>query len=192
MDHADSKECAAEVRIGFEFRNSAKAAFTGIPRPLKTAVRPQKARRWFAWMWQVPVPTLASVAFGALIAYQNVVQIPRLRTALSAQALSGTVLLPPTRGQLRSVSLSADANFFQLSPEVSSPPGRFDKYECDLRSASGETITKIPVPKLDPITGLQLLLPARAFKSGVYQLTIIGITGDKTEELDRYSFRVVR
>jgi hypothetical protein len=189
----DCQQCADEVRLGFEFCNSAKAALREIPRPVEAAVSQQKVIGWFAWMRQAPVPMLAGVAFGALIAYQNVIQIPKLRTALSAQVLPATVLAPAARGKLRSVSVPSDANFFQLSVELSPPPpGSFDRYECDLRSSSGENITKISVPKLDPEANLQLLVPARRFKSGSYQLTVVGIAGNQTEEFDRYSFRVVR
>ena len=188
-------ECAEEIRLTSAFLENGRAVLEDGWTP-GAASRRMEWRDWFARMRPaVWVPAAACLALMTFTGYQNAVVIPGLRSTVAessaAQVLPSVVLLPPSRGEVPSIAVPRGARFFELSLEVISA-GRFDRYECALRSASGRTVLSIPVPAPDASGSLNLLIPAAEFGPGGYEAVLSGAGAAGTQEVGRYGFRVNR
>lgn len=185
-------ECAADVRLGFQFGDAAKAVFGEDPQLVYGREKVSK-HRWLAWMRPLPLAQAACVALVALIGYQNLVSIPQLRSAATAvpepEVVPSVVLAPSSRGVAPAVMVPAGAHSFHLALDVR-PVSHFEKYGCELRSSSGASLWKVPIGTLDPEVGIHLSVPAKALLPGSYEAVVFGIGTGETTELDHYRFDV--
>jgi len=137
----------------------------------------------------------ACLALVAVIGYQNLVTIPRLRSSPASmsepEVVLSAVLAPSSRGEGPAVSVPAGAHTFHLQLDLR-PVSQFEKYVCELRSNSGASLWKVPVDTLDPVAGLHLLVPATAFPSGSYEAVLLGTGNGKNIEIDHYRFDIRR
>lgn len=189
-------ECAEDVRLGFQFSENAKAVFRQEPTQVREPARPARRTDWFAWIRPaVLAPMAAGLAIATFSGYQNMVQIPALRTRVEQlqrpQVLSTMVLAPSSRSSVPAIAISPDAQFFQLSLAIG-PVAPAQRYQCDLRSASRKLIATVPVSKLDPDGNLTLLVPTAGLSDGYYDAVLVGLTGGTSTELDHYRFAVRR
>src|SRR5207253_156009 len=77
-------ECAEDVRLGFQFRENAKAVFRHEPLQEYKSAPARKSRDWFAWMRPMMLaPMAAGLAVAAFSAYENMLQIPALRARVA-------------------------------------------------------------------------------------------------------------
>jgi hypothetical protein len=186
-------ECAQEVRLGFQFGENVKAEFRREARALGHAARRTRRAVWFAWLWPAGLAPAAACFALAVLAYQNLLEIPPLRARAGRLerpvALATTVLASASRGSLRSIAVSKSEPFFQLSLEIGElrPAGR---YECALQDGSGKTIWTLPITGLNPGSNLNILIPATGVPTGSYDVLLLGITGRDAESLEHYRFAV--
>jgi hypothetical protein len=189
-------ECAEDVRLAFQFSENAKAVFRQEPRRIREPAPVPARNSWLAWFRPaVLVPVAAGLAIAMFSGYQNLVQIPALRTRVgqlqTPQVLSTMVLAPSSRSSVPSIAISPDAQFFQLSLAIGAvAPAQ--RYQCDLRSASRKLIATVPVPKLDPEGNLTMLIPTAGFSDGYYDAVLVGLNGGTVTELDHYRFALRR
>jgi hypothetical protein len=189
-------ECAESVRVGFQFGESARIVFGQDAGPVAVPAYRGRLRDWFAMTRLVMLaPTAVCTAILAFSGYQNTVQIPALRAQVEQlarpQVLSSALLAPSSRGSVQSITISPTAHFFQLSLAVGGIAPA-ERYECELRADSGKSITRLPIPKLDPDANLQLLIPTADLSDGDYEAVLSGITGGTPGELEQYRFAVSR
>lgn len=188
-------ECAADVRLAYQFRHTAKAVFAENPRPVQK--HEATFRRWFSldWMSTVPLAPVACLALFTVVAYQNVVTIPRLQSAPSGtsqpEVVASAVLAPSSRGVVPAIFVPAGARFFHLTLDVR-PVNQFENYFCELRTRSGAALWRLPISTLDPTTGLALSVPTKTVSPGSYDAVLAGIAHGKTTEIDHYRFDVRR
>jgi hypothetical protein len=200
MHYFGCLECAEEVRLGFQFRETAIAVFSEDAQPARQAARPARRSAWLSWFaWAEPmrlVPVTACLAVALFSGYQNVVEMPALRARMSQlekpQVLPATlVLAPSSRASVRSIAVPPAARFFPLLLATGALPPA-ERYQCDLRSESGKTIWMVPVPTLDADATLNLLIPTSGVPAGYYDAVLLGRTGNATTELEHYHFAVRR
>jgi hypothetical protein len=188
-------DCAADVRLGFQFRDNAKAVFSEDPQPAYGPEKPSKRPAWFEWMRPLLLTQAACLALTAVIGYQNLISIPQLRSSPGAkpepEVVPSVVLAPSSRGTAPAVVVPPGVHSFHLALDLR-PVGHFEKYSCELRSSSGATLWNAPITVLDPDAGLHLLVPAKAFLPGSYDAVVLGIGNGRTTEIDHYRFDVRR
>src|SRR5690242_16678526 len=182
----DCPECAEDVRVGFEFGESARGIFRECPPPKPAPARARRESVWVAWFRSAAmVPVAACFAMAVFIGYQNTVLIPGLRLSASnsaPEALASAVLVPAARGELRTVAVPANARFFQLSL-VLDPSKRYERYDCELRSTSGKSFGRVPVAAVDAENTLNLLIPTRTLSAGTYEVALLRVASGATREV---------
>jgi anti-sigma factor RsiW len=190
-------ECAENVRLGFQFSENAKAAFREERvLPVAESAWWTRLRAWFASMQpRLLVPIGACIAVAAFSGYQNSVQIPDLRVRIGQlerpQVLASTLLAPSSRSTPPSIAVPSGAQFVQLSLATGAiAPAA--QYQCELRQASGKSVTILPVPTLDPDAILNLLIPVSSLSPGDYEATLSGVTGGIVTPLEHYRFTLNR
>ena len=189
-------ECAEQVRLGREFADNAAAVFAEESLPVTAPIRKQARRDWLAWLRPLNLAQAAAgVAVLAVIGYQNAIVIPQLRSAATsataAEVVPSAVLVPSARGASRTISIPPGVRFFHLALDLGPVP-TVEQYACDLRSASGKSILRVPVDSVDPVAGLHLVVPANGFSSGTYDAVLLGTSGGTATELAHYRFDVRR
>jgi anti-sigma factor RsiW len=188
-------ECAEEVRLGFQFAESAKTVFREEPPCNRPARAPTRQNR-FAWLgFATLTPLAASLAMATLVCYQNVIQIPALRAHVeqlqTPRELASIMLAPSSRSAVPKISVPSAARFFQLSLATGAV-ARAESYKCDLRSDLGKSIATISIAKLDPDSNLTLLIPTAGLSNGSYEAVLVALTGGNSRELEHYRFSFLR
>ena len=193
----ECQECAESVRLGFQFSENAKVVFRDEgARPVSEADWWSRLRSWFASIQpRMLVPVGACIAVAAFSGYQNAVQIPDLRARMGQlerpQVLSPTLLAPSSRSTPPSVAVPPGAQFVQLSLATGAVAPA-NRYQCELRTAAGKSVTVLSVPALDPDANLNLLIPAGSLSSGDYEAILSGVTGGTITPLEHYRFTLRR
>jgi len=189
-------ECAESVRSGFQFGESAKNAFAQDARLASEPVWWNRIHSWLAWIQpRMLVPVSACIALAAFSGYQNGVQIPALRSQINQleqpQVLATALLAPSSRSTPPSIVIPSGSRFVQLSL-ATTVVTQAQRYQCDLRTSSGKSVTTIFVPVLDPDATLNLLVPVDAISAGDYEVILSALNGDSRVQLERYRFVFVR
>jgi len=179
-------ECAAEVEAGAVFVANARAVLS------EEAGRHAPVHRW--WMeWRRPAwafAILAALLF--LVAYQELLRIPRLRREMASlaapRAYPAFVLRPVARGDEQMLEVPSSASLVGLALDV--PPGAaYRSFECQLLGGSPLSIA-VPAPA-SPGAPLNVLIPAAHLQPGGYTLILRGQTGNsKAVELGRFRFTI--
>jgi hypothetical protein len=191
-------ECAREVGAGATFIDAAREVLASdevAVRAPRTARR--EARGRFA-LWLRPafaVPALAALLL--VVAYQNLVVMPRMRTAISQTNAPQT---------LSWFSLMAQNSRGGTQHEISVPRGRsfslfvdvplesqFASYACDLENESGTLVHSWTASSEETGKAMQVLIPPSLAKPGKYVLVVRGLrepeeAGTSKVEVARYPF----
>ena len=190
----ECESCGEDVRLGFEFRESATAIFQGQPLPAPRISPAAPPKRWFSWLNPVSMaPVAASLALAMWGGYQGFVEMPALRARVQElnqpQAFQSTSVVPPSsRGEVPSVSrLGGPFMALTLGIGVVPPAG---KYECQVRSGSGAIRYRIQVPKLESDANLTLMIPSAGIDPGRYDAVLLAVSGQASAEIDHYPFVV--
>ncbi len=173
-------ECAADVEAGAILAANVRAVFREEENRVRTAEGPSV--RWFDWRW-------AAVALSGLlllVAYQELVRIPRIRSETAAlrrpQTFATVFLKPVARSGEQVVQVARGAPLVALSFDV--PPGAAgNSFECRL-SEAGRVRWTVQAPPPGPGEPINVLIPAQAVAPGEYTLTLSG----SGRELARFEF----
>jgi len=189
-------ECAESAHAGFQFGESAKTAFE---RQAVLGSEPTWWSRVRSWLASIQptmlVPLTACVALAAFSGFQNGVQIPALRSQINQlekpQVLATALLMPSSRSTPPSIVIPPGSRFVQLSlaGTLTTPAPR---YQCDLRTSSGKSVTRLFVPALDSDSTLNLLVPVNNISAGDYEVILSAINEDSQVQLEHYRFAFVR
>ncbi|HEY3838606.1 MAG TPA: anti-sigma factor [Bryobacteraceae bacterium] len=189
-------ECADEVRLGFDFAESARIVFQEKAQAPRQPLPRNRLRDWLDSLRPlVLVPATACFMIGAFSVYQNVQLIPALRSRVETleapRVLASTVLAPASRSAIPTIVIPAGAPFFQLTLAIAARQPA-DSYQCELRNAADHVIASMPVSRLDPEANLDLLLPTAKLSDGQYEIVLSGVTQGTSTRLEDYHFAVSR
>ncbi|HYM61983.1 MAG TPA: hypothetical protein VEZ11_13955 [Thermoanaerobaculia bacterium] len=173
-------ECADDVRDGRVLLDSGRAVARENARPARSA--PQV---WWAMA--------ASLAFVAMIGYQNLVTIPRLHTerdaAMAPHVLHSLSFLTAGSRGVESQIVAAGDQPFTLDFDIP-PQQAFASYRCAVRDSGGSTRFNVILSASDAKTTVQLLIPGGVLSGGEYQLVIEGVSSSRRVEIAQYPFSI--
>lgn len=188
------QDCAEEVRIGTTLMENLHEAVRNAP--VASAAVPARARRSFQFSWLAPAFAAAAVVLLAVVGYQALVVIPRLRREVSVvapQALTSVSLMSSVSrgGSLPLVKVGPNEPF-GLYLDIPPQPG-IRAFQCKVLSDSKiEFIVRIPEKQASDT--VHLLVPGGKLAAGHYDLVVSGVSGEASSdvgpEVVRYSFQV--
>lgn len=185
----DCEECANDIRMTSLFVDTTKKVLA-----TDRAQAPRSRSKWWSSQWQpARYAIAASVAFLALILYQNLVTIPKLRSSSAPQALAFFSLADlGARGSVQAAINPVHGKPFILLLDIPPHPN-MSEYRCQVLSPNGSQVLSIDVSEAAAKKTVPLLIPASALTGGNYFFTISGRSSDGTSftELERYPFQVM-
>jgi len=202
-EHAfDCPKCALDLRAGSAFVAEAKIQLPGMimtsAEPAK-AGKPDKKMSFWQALWQ---PAFAAPAFAALLlvlAYQNTITFPALRTAAyQPRVVPVAPLRSATRGGEHPTLTADRAHGLVLPIELSNEPGMAPavSYLFDLRDPQGKIAWSGAAPATAESTGseleLSLVIPGKMLESGAYTLAVTSVDGHgERTPIGQYDFDIV-
>jgi hypothetical protein len=170
----DCQECAVDVRATAAFLDAAK-------RELRRSRQPTPAPRaskklWFDFLWR---PAFAAPAFAFLLlvmAYQNVVVLPRYvgETAKNPEILTSLSLIGGnSRGAVVPSATLAKGQPLLISLDIPTAQ-RFSSYSCALIAPSGAVVWRLPVSPTQAQDTLAIRVPSGYLGQGEYRLVVQG------------------
>jgi len=181
-------QCAEEVKATARFIDSCRSVLTD-PAVGAGLSSPRPARRlWFA-------PSTAAILTGALAAtlalvvYQNVVTIPKLRNATAPQALKSVSLAASnSRGTGLTITVPREQPYLMY---VDIPPGPYDGYDLTFVANDGRSIKTATIPAALTHEAVPLMMSAGRLTPGEYTLVVSGrprVAGEASVDVARFSF----
>jgi hypothetical protein len=166
----DCEECAKDVRLTALFVDTAKRVIAAdiADKPQHTVQRSSSGWRpaWYA--------VAASIALLAVILYQNVVTIPKLRSFAAPQALEYfSIAGMGSRGAGQIVVTPSHERPFILLADIPSHEN-IDQYRCEILNADGKAVLSIGVSEALARKTVPLLIPASTLSPGAYSFAISG------------------
>jgi hypothetical protein len=183
----DCEECARDLRLTSLFMDTSKKVMTAdlaTTRQIKPA-----ASRWQPAWYAVA----ASIALLAVILYQNVVTIPKLRSFAAPQALEFfSITNLGSRSSAQTVLTPIHQKPFILLLDVP-PHENIYEYRCEISGANGDKVVSIDVSEVLAKKTVPLLIPASALSPGNYTLAISGRSKQEASytQLEKYPFQVM-
>lgn len=187
----ECEECAADLRATAAFLDGAKMELrrSRAARPARAAAK----KPWFEFLWR---PAVAAPAFALLllvIAYQNVVILPRFGGA-SAQSEKPEILssLSLIGGNSRGGALPAVAiargQPLLLSLDIPAAE-RFSGYACVLVAPSGAVVWSLPVSADQAKDTVAIRVPSGVLEPGNYRLLVQGLANAGGSPVDLANYR---
>jgi len=189
----DCQECALDLRTTAAFLEAAKKELrhSRVARPAPAA--PKKS--WFEFSWRPAFAAPALALLLLIIAYQNVVVLPRF-SGDTAQLKGPEILtsLSLIGGNSRganapSVKLTRGQPLL-LSVDIPATE-RFSSYTCDLVAPSGAVVWRLPVSSDQAKDTVAIRVPAGSLAPGDYRLVVQGRAnpaGAESTEIASYRF----
>jgi hypothetical protein len=134
----------------------------------------------------------ASIALLAVILYQNVVTIPKLRSFAAPQALEYfSIAGMGSRGTAQTVVTPSHERPFILLADIPSHEN-IDQYRCEILNGDGKTVLSIDVTEALARKTVPLLIPASTLSRGTYSFAISGRTKEDPAftQLEKYPLQV--
>jgi len=185
----DCEECANDLRMTSLFVDTTKKVLA-----VDRTNRPRSTPKWWSGHWHpAPYAIAASVAFLALILYQNTVTIPKLRSSSAPQALAFFSLADMgARSAVQTVITPVPGRPFILLLDIP-PHENIYEYRCQILSPNGSRVLSIDISEALVKKTVPLFIPASVLAQGNYLFTISGRSKDATSftELERYPFHVM-
>jgi hypothetical protein len=168
----DCEECAKDVRLTALFMDTAKRVMAADPGATPHAALKRSSSGWQPAWYAVA----ASIALLAVILYQNVVTIPKLRSFAAPQALEYfSIVGMGSRGSGQTVVTPSHEKPFVLLADIPSH-GNIDQYRCEILNADGKTVLSIDVSEALARKTVPLLIPASTLPAGNYTFAVSGRT----------------
>lgn len=167
--------CAADLKAGVAMAEAMRAELAA--QPAQPACAPgvlDRVQGWLSPVWLVP----ALAACLLLVVYQNVLEVPRLRTELaqanSVEVLNSLALAGGTaRGEGLPRIVVARGKSFLLSVDI--PPGAAaGSYDCTLYSPAGRAAWSVSVTPQQARDAVPLRIPAALMEPGEQTLIVRG------------------
>jgi len=170
-------ECARDVHAASEFVEHSKVVLAESPKPVPEAAAsgPQQAGAWLSWLRPAfAAPVLALLL--AVVAYQNFVAYPNLRSALVRPRVLpwAAVAVGTWGGSNASITISQGAGFLLF---IRIPPdGTYARYTADLYNPSGRLEWSLTIPAHAGQDEWPVQVPGTNRRAGTYKIQVSGIT----------------
>jgi hypothetical protein len=184
----DCEECAKDVRLTALFMDTAKRVMAA---DLGDKPNPTFKRSSSGWQpaWYA---IAASIALLAVVLYQNVVTIPKLRSFSAPQALEYfSIVGMGSRGVGQTVVSPSHERPFILLADIPSHEN-IDQYRCEILNPDGATVLSIDVSEALARKTVPLLIPASTLSPGTYSFAISGRTKEDRAftQLEKYPLQI--
>jgi hypothetical protein len=170
-------ECALDIRAGSEFVESSKVILSQ-PAEAEQVASVRRATRsgWWAWLR----PQFAGAALALLIAvvgYQNLVTLPRLREVLRRpQTVPFAAVAVGTWGSSGpTVTVPKDSGFL-IFVRIPSD-GSYTHYIADLYNSTGRLEYSLTIPAISVQDQWPVLIPGGNHEAGNYRISVRGVAG---------------
>ncbi len=188
----DCPDCATDMRAAALFVEHSKEILAeSLPPAPAQQVVPQHAKPgWFAWLRPAyMVPAFALLL--AVVAYQNLVQLPQLHSATTRpRVLPAISLNLLTYGSNSEPVVVASGQAFLLNVII--PPGaRYSSYQVDLYNPKGKIDSSLPIAAASAGGTWPIQIPGADRESGTYKLAVHGRTAEgESKEVGSSSFEL--
>jgi hypothetical protein len=184
----DCEECARDLRLTSLFMDTSKRVMAA---DLVAEPQPKIKRSSSGWQpaWYA---VAASIALLAVILYQNVVTIPKLRSFAAPQALEYfSIASMGSRGSGQAIVTPSHERPFILLVDIPSHEN-IDQYRCEILDHDGKTVLSIDVSEALARKTVPLLIPASTLSGGNYAFAISGRTKEEPAftQLEKFSLQV--
>lgn len=199
----DCSECALDVKAAAAFVDAGREVLR-TERFEGAAGKVESKSGWFVWLrpaFAVP----AMLILLAVVGYQNLVTLPRLKSegpAGKAQVFNSFPLMGAVRGEGgglgAKVQVQKNETFaldfdFVLTEEAKSRG--FDHYLGQLQDETGRVVLQVAIPAEKAGQEMHLLVPNGVERAGKYSVAVAGDLGakgvwDKANEVSRWNFEV--
>jgi Putative zinc-finger len=186
----DCQDCALDVQATAAFMAAARQEFKThpVPKPGKAA----KGKSFSAAFWPAAAVWSALAASLLLVAYQNLLVFPRLRTEIAE--LRAPEVLPVISlvggnsrgGETPTASVAAEHPFL-VSLDIPTQD-RFTSYSCLLYSPSGTLAWRVEVSPQAARDTVSIRVPSTGKLSGEYTLAVQGNLAGSSVDLAHYKF----
>jgi hypothetical protein len=187
----DCQECALDVRAAAAFVEQSKVVLAEPPAPASVRVPvPAPKPGWLAWLRPAfAVPALAVLL--AVIAYQNLVQVPHLEQAANRPlALPYASLNVSTRGVVKAQVSVAPGGGFNLFLSIPPDPA-YSSYILQLSNPAGKLQWSLRIPAASLDDTRSIYIPGAGLEQGNYKLAVNGITSSgQSSNLGTYPLEV--
>lgn len=175
----ECSECAFDIRAASEFVESSKVIL-GQPAeevaPVGRETREPARSSWWAWLR----PQFAGVALALLIAvvgYQNLVTLPRLRGALrQPQSPPWVAVAVGTWGNAGPTIPVQEGKSFLIFVRIP-PDGGYTRYIADLYNPAGGLEYSLTIPATSLQDQWPVLIPGGNHEAGNYRISVHGVAG---------------
>jgi hypothetical protein len=184
----DCEECAKDLRLTALFMDTAKRVMAADLADKPRATFKRSSSGWQPAWYAVA----ASIALMAVILYQNVVTIPKLRSFAAPQALEYfSIVGMGSRSSAQTIVSPNHERPFVLLADIPSHEN-IDQYRCEILNADGKTVLSIDVPEALARKTVPLLIPASTLSPGTYSFAISGRTKEDPAftQLEKYPLQV--
>lgn len=184
----DCDECAKDVRLTALFMDTAKRVMAADLGDKPNLTVKKSSSGWHSAWYAVA----ASIALLAVILYQNVVTIPKLRSFAAPQALEYfSIAGMGSRGTAQTVVTPSHERPFILLADIPSHEN-IDQYRCEILNGDGKTVLSIDVTEALARKTVPLLIPASTLSPGTYSFAISGRTKEDPAftQLEKYPLQV--
>jgi hypothetical protein len=184
----DCDECAKDVRLTALFMDTAKRVMAADLGDKPNLTVKKSSSGWHSAWYAVA----ASIALLAVILYQNVVTIPKLRSFAAPQALEYfSIAGMGSRGTAQTVVTPSHERPFILLADIPSHEN-IDQYRCEILNGDGKTVLSIDVTEALARKTVPLLIPASTLSRGTYSFAISGRTKEDPAftQLEKYPLQV--
>jgi hypothetical protein len=186
----DCEECAKDVRLTALFMDTAKRVMAA-----DLADKPQLTVQSSSGSWHTAwYAVAASIALLAVILYQNVITIPKLRSFAAPQALEYfSIAGMGSRGAGQTAVTPSHERPFIMLADIP-PHENVDQYRCEILNSDGKAVLSIDVPEALARKTVPLLIPASTLSRGTYSFAISGRSSKQDAsytQFEKYPFQVM-
>jgi len=187
----ECQECAEDLQLTETFLAGARKVLARDAQARDQAPAAERRRSgWAAFFWPMPVGAAAAMLLlVAVVGYQNLSSVPRLRDQLAAAEAPQPAswhFLAVSRGEPPVIVASRRHRMIGLTlGQPAGPP--LPSYRCEVRDATGRVVWSFVVP--GPAQGgeIEIVIPASQLRPGAY---VVALAGAGSADLARYPFTI--
>ena len=186
----DCRDCADDLRAAAAFVEHSKVVLsTPDTTPVHVPAPAPAKPGWLSWLRPaIAAPVLAGLL--AIVAYQGLVSLPRLKATLqSPQVLPAVYLVSATRGNAPAVTVAPKTPVL-VSVDIPAT-SQFTSYAADLYDPAGSVEWSLAIPSELAKDSVSVRIPPVKGGSGTYTLVVRGSgPGGVNSEVGRYPFEL--
>lgn len=183
-------ECALDVRVGAAFVDQTKTILSEAAPISPSQIAPAPPRQgWLFWLRPAfTLPVLAALLM--VVGYQNLVTVPHMKQALSAQVLPWAGINIGTYGDTGPEITTPRGQGFLLLLRIP-PQAGYSRYTAELHNPSSQTEWSVTIPASASQERWPVTVPGADRQPGTYSVVVRGITASgESVEVGRGSFEV--